>query len=619
MSTTPPNSAPRSITDFLTDGSLAALCAQVASLTGLAVELRDADDKRVIRRALPIAPPADAPIQITSPSNPLVKKPAKPHTSKAHTSKPEATDPAQGQPASSSVNVSSLDESHPFWALEEPALTGTDLQRFPLLLTGDITKSIGAIVLAPGSPVLAADARARLESALFLLAGTASELCQHEVELRNRMKELAALSRMSSLLVRAAGPQRVLEVALDSALEVMGLHAGAVYLMREDANGILTENEAELTVAASRNLSKEWLELPRPLSKDRQFDRLALSGQIVVSEDIAADERISITEEAAAERLGAAIHAGLVFKNRPLGVVRLYSREPRTFSDADRRLLASLVAQASAALEQARLLRFEQEEQRIQRQLQLASDVQRRMLPRSVPSIRTLDMAARYIPSFELGGDFYDFMDLGGHLGVVIGDVVGKGIAAALLMSSVRASLRAHVQEVYDLDEVVARVNVALCKDTRDNEFASIWYGVIDPVKGRLTYCSGGHEPPFVVRVPNHRAPTSADIDELSVGGMVVGVDPSQRYQRAVFDLRPNDLIVAFTDGITDAQNFANEKFGKKRLRSAVLRALAEKPSASASEIVERILWEVRQFCGLTPRIDDKTLVVVKVLPAPKL
>ncbi len=533
---------------------MAALCAELSELTGVEVKLVDSGGRRIIRR----------------------------------------------------------DPNKPGWELLGPTpVVGLTI---PLTLAAIDGRSIGSIVMGAGEPKLAPDARARLESALELLAGTASELCQHEVELRSRMKELAALSRMSSLLVRAAGPERVLEVALDSALEVLGLDAGAVYLLKEDADGVLSEHEEDLEVRASRHLSDDWLKYPKPLSKNREFDRLAMSGQIVVAEDIANDDRILITERAAQEGLAAGIHAGLVFKNRPLGVVRLYSRTPRSFDDSDRRLLASLVAQASAALEQARLLKFEQEEQRVQRQLQLASDVQRRMLPRNVPSIKAIDMAARYIPSFELGGDFYDFLDLSGHLGVVIGDVVGKGIAAALLMSSVRASLRAHTQQVYDLDEVVSRVNSALCKDTRDNEFASLWYGVIDPERHRLTYCSAGHEPPMVVRVPPHRAPSTADIDDLSVGGMVVGVDPSQRYQRAVFDIRPDDVLIAYTDGITDATNFASEKFGKKRLRAAILRALSDKPRATAAEIVERILWEVRQFCGLAPRVDDKTLVVVRML-----
>jgi sigma-B regulation protein RsbU (phosphoserine phosphatase) len=304
----------------------------------------------------------------------------------------------------------------------------------------------------------------------------------------------------------------------------------------------------------------------------------------------------------------------MVFKNRPQGVIRLYSRRPRGFDEGERRLLHSLAEQAAAALEQSRLLKFEQEEQRIQRQLQLAADVQRRMLPRSVPNVPRLDMAARYVPSFELGGDFYDFIVLSGHLGLMVGDVVGKGIAAALLMSAVRASLRAHVQEVYDLDEVVSRVNQALWSDTRENEFASLWYGVIDPAKLRLTYCSAGHEPPFVVHLPKGRAPTEANISELNVGGMVVGIDPTQRYQRAVFDLKPRDVIIAYTDGLCDTSNFSGERFGKKRLRAAVLKALTENPDATAAQVVDRVMWEVRQFAGLSPRPDDQTVIAVRVV-----
>jgi sigma-B regulation protein RsbU (phosphoserine phosphatase) len=550
----------RSITDFLTDGSLPALCAEMSSLTGVHVELRD-DQGRLIR---PVGP-------------------------------------AGG------------------WEVVEVAHAPIDttMLSIPLRLAEAGDAALGTILVGPGQPLLSGDARERLERALRLLAGTAGEICQHEVELRHRVKEVAALAQMSSLLVRAAGPDSVLAVTLDSAIEVLGLDSGAVYLLKEDFDGLSTEREEDLEVRASRGLSRDWLEHPLPLSKGREFDRLAMSGQIVVSENIAADPRVLIGEKAANEGLGAAIQAGLVFKNKPMGVIRLYSRVPRTFDEADRALLSSLAQQAAAALEQARLLRFEHEEQRVQRQLQLAADVQQRMLPRTPPNSPTLDMAARYIPSSELGGDFYDYIDLNGHVGVVVGDVVGKGIAAALLMSSVRASLRAFVQDLYDLDEVVSRVNIALCKDTRDNEFASLWYGVIDVARLRLTYCSGGHEPPIIVRVPEHRAPTSADMDELSVGGMVVGIDPSQRYQRAIFDLRERDVLIAYTDGIPDATNFSGEKFGKKRMRQAILRALSDKPDTSASDIAERILWEIRQFTGLAPRSDDKTLVVVRVLQAP--
>ena len=546
--------APVNITDFLTDGSLAALCGELSNLAGVAVELRDAHG-HAIRR--------------------------------------------------------SLDASNIAWHVDERPTADMPGQSMIPLRLGPFT--IGSLVVAAGTPVLANDARKRLEQMLNLLASTTTELCFHELELRHRIKEVAALARMSSLLNRATSPEKVLDVAMDLALDVLGMDAGSIMLLRE-RDGELSESEEDLVLATSRNLSQGWLDFPQPLSKDRTFDRLAMSGQVVVSEDISHDDRVLIPDRAAEEGLGAALHAGLVFKNRPLGVVRLYSRVPRSFDDADKRLLASIASQAAVALEQSRLLRLEKEEQVLQRQLQLAADVQRRMLPRGVPNFPNLDVAARYIPSFELGGDFYDFIDLNGHLGLVVGDVVGKGIAAALLMSSVRASLRAFAQDLYDLDEIVSRVNQAMCRDTRDFEFASLWYGVLDIHKMRLTYCSAGHEPPLVVRVPKHRAPTMADMDELTVGGMVVGIDPSQRYQRAVFDIRSGDVLVAYTDGLPDATNFNGERFGKQRVRNAVMKCLQDKPNANAGEIVERLLWEVRQWSGLSKtRSDDKTLVAVRV------
>lgn len=541
---------PTTITEFLTDGSLASLCESLSALLGVRVQVIDAFGRVVISRA-------------------------------------------KGT-----------------WEVAQPTAQAQAL--VPLTIG---PAKVGAFAIGAGDAPLDADSQRRLEATLKLLAGTVEELCQHELELRHRLREIAALTKMSSLLVRVAGPGRVVEVALDSALDVLELDAGSIVLFHENPDGGIAPLEEDVQLAAHRGLSPSWLNNPRPLGIDRIFDRLVIAGHMVLIPDLQADDRVNLKPEARAEGLAAAIQCGLTFNGRTLGVIRLYSRHVRTFEEQEKRLLASLAHQAAAALEQSRLLRFEQEEQRVQRQLELAADVQRRMLPRGVPDVPQLEVAAKYIPSFELGGDFYDFIELSGHLGVVIGDVVGKGIAAALLMASVRSSLRAHAQEVYDLDEVVRRVNQALCRDTRDYEFASLWYGVIDPAKWRLTYCSAGHEPPMVVR--RQADSSKLEIIELSVGGMVVGIDPSQRYQRAVFDIRPDDVIVGYTDGLSDAVNFAGERYGKRRLRDCLTRQLTEQPDATASAIVDRILWDLRQFAGLATRPDDLTLVVVRVKAKP--
>ena len=186
-------------------------------------------------------------------------------------------------------------------------------------------------------------------------------------------------------------------------------------------------------------------------------------------------------------------------------------------------------------------------------------------------------------------------------MGIAIGDVVGKGIAASLLMASVRASLRAYAQDVYDLDEIISRVNNALTRDTLDNEFATLWYGVFDPDTLRLTYCNAGHDPPMLLR--------DGEIHTLDTGGMIVGVQQDSEYEKGLFDMAPGDTLLLYTDGLVDSFNDAGEKFGRKRIEHA----LTESAEKSAADTINHILWQVRRFTGPRQGVDDTTLVVVKV------
>lgn len=551
----PASPAGLSITDFLTDGSLIGLCQELSRLAGVEVRLRDAQGRRVVR---------------------------------------------------------SREGGRAWRVLEDPPPEPADELVIPIALGAQVIGSLCIDAAAARDPGPTPE-HPGLEQTLRHLASAVGELCQHESDLRHRVKELDAVYRLTSLLVRVTDADTILRLTLDLALEALELDAGSVVMLPEDADGVTTDNEEDLVLKASVNLSRAWLECPMPLSRHRLFDRLALNGEVVVSPDIASDDRVLIADRAAAEGLAAAINAGLIYQGKRLGVIRLYSRRPRQFSDAERRLLRSLAQQAAVAVEQARLTRLEAEDARLQRQLELAADVQRRMLPRSVPASPGLDAAARYLPSAELGGDFYDFIELGGHLGIAVGDVVGKGIAAALLMSAVRASLRAFAQDVYDLDEVLSRVNQAVCRDTRDDEFATIWYGVIDPRTLRLTYCSAGHDPPLIVRATPGTDPSHTRIDELGVGGMAVGIDPAQRYERGMYDLRPGDVLLAFTDGLPDAMSFSGEKFGRARIRNAVLAFLAANPGAGPAQILDHLFWEIRRFTGLAYRPDDQTAVALRV------
>jgi serine phosphatase RsbU (regulator of sigma subunit) len=296
--------------------------------------------------------------------------------------------------------------------------------------------------------------------------------------------------------------------------------------------------------------------------------------------------------------------AGLVFRGRPIGVMRVYSRAPRVFSELDKRLLRSIAQQAAAAVQQSRLIRQRERDLEMERQVRLAADVQRRMLPRSLPSDPRVELAARYQPSFGLGGDFYDLFSLDGRIAIAVGDVAGKGVPAAMLMSLVRSSFRAHAERESSPDRVLTLVNRDLCRDSLPSEFATMWYGLLDPADGSLTMANAGHEPPLILR-------RGGRCQSLEIGELVAGIDPTVTYRLGHASLAPGDLLLAFTDGVPDVMSFEGERFGKVRLRR-VLESLAAEPEPDpAHAAIGRVLRELRQFGGLSARQDDTTLVAV--------
>ena len=487
--------------------------------------------------------------------------------------------------------------------LDTPIPPGSTV--LPILIDDE---RIGSVVVHPADP----DAREPAAAAARLIANATREICTDVSELRHRVAEIDTLYRLSAMLVKGGDVEDTLDAALRSALEVLELDAGSIMLLPEDADGLAKgESEADLERSVAVNLSEKWLSNPLPLSREREFDRRALAGEVVVSENLADDPRVLLPEQCVEEGLGAYMGAGMVFDNRPIGVIRVYDREPREFSRAERRLLRSIAQSAAASVEQARLIRLRARERRTQRALRIAGAVQQRMLPDKVPAVPGVDLAARYRPSYEIGGDFYDLFESHGRLAIVVGDVVGKGVAAGLLMSAVRATMRAYAELSDDLSRVLARTNDALCRDTTVNEFATVWMGTIDPHTRELRYVSAGHDRPLLFRRDEHGVWIGRT---LEAGGLVAGVAPAESYPVQMEKLFPGDVLVAYTDGITDAQSFDARRFGRARLVGAIGSTLTAEPGLSAAELVDRVFWAVRQFTGLHQQADDETLVIARIV-----
>ncbi len=428
---------------------------------------------------------------------------------------------------------------------------------------------------------------------LYLWANGLTQLCYQGYELHHRVEELSTLYKLSTLLSAHRNLQQVLDAAARSAAEVMNVKAASIRLLDDEGR--------ELLPRAVYNLSEQYLNKGPVVVEASELYRRTLAGEITYVEDMATDERVLYPEDARREGLVSILAALMIYQGRPIGVIRLYTGQKRAFTKFETNMLRAVAQLLAAAIENTRLMADHAEGERVQRQVRVAAAVQRRMMPSEGPKLPPFDIAARYVPSYELGGDFYDFIDLDGHVGIAVGDVVGKGIPASLLMASVRASLRAYAQDVYDLDEIISRVNVALTRDTLDNEFATLFYAVIDPTTRRMTYCNAGHEPPLLLR--------GKEVIQLEAGGMIVGVDERQKYEKGLLDFRPGDLLLIYTDGLTDAQSFKGQRFGRPR----VIDAMRDMAHAPARDALNHILWQMRRFTGLKRNIDDTTLVVVKV------
>lgn len=298
-------------------------------------------------------------------------------------------------------------------------------------------------------------------------------------------------------------------------------------------------------------------------------------------------------------------------RDKLLGFISLGpKRSDEPYSGADVRLLKSVAAQTGLALENARLMSAIAEEvaqrERLNREVEIAREVQERLFPQSLPPIRSLEYAGTCRPALGVGGDYYDFLALpGGQLGIAIGDVSGKGIAAALTMASLQASLRGEATRAPEnLAALVSNVNRLVYEASSSNRYATFFYAQYNPQSNQLTYVNAGHNPPMLF----HSANGALQVSRLETGGTVVGLIEHFPYDQGVVTMSPGDILVAFTDGISEAMNRNDEEWGEERLRETV-KCCANLPP---SEMITRIMERADTFVAGAKQHDDMTLVVLR-------
>jgi len=316
-------------------------------------------------------------------------------------------------------------------------------------------------------------------------------------------------------------------------------------------------------------------------------------------------------------QVAASLAVPVFSKNEIIAVLLLGEPGRGSLSAEILRALPPAAAQLGLMLENGRLTDRIVEQERLRREMLLATEVQKRLFPQAWPQASSIQLAGMCMPARGVGGDYYDFLDLGNRqVGVALADVAGKGIAAALIMSVVQASLRS-LSDLCNcsLADLATRMNRLLYRSTGSNSYATFFYAQVDEQKRELRYVNAGHNPPMLLRGPgwvSGHVPfvaSAANVEELATGGTIIGMFAQAAYEEALIELRSGDVMIVFSDGVSEAHNPAEEEYGEERLKE-LLRKVSH---LAVNDMAGAVMQELKKWMLDAPQHDDLTFVLMKV------
>jgi sigma-B regulation protein RsbU (phosphoserine phosphatase) len=461
---------------------------------------------------------------------------------------------------------------------------GTDVGE--LELEGEAAQALdseGIVLVESVAAILALALRARSTG------GPDGDL-ERRLELETTMneigKEMTHILELEQLLNRIAVLMRRV-----IAYEILG-----IFLYRAES-GLL-----ELQVAIGYH--EETIERIRTVRPGQGLlGHAALERKTQVTSDMAHDPRAIAAFTVDGRATVSEVAVPIVFRDRLLGAVVVESCDPRHFTPERVQVLETLASQMAVCIDNAQLFQqLLQKEQKLEADFALARDLQASMLPVTMPDLERFEAAAVYRPAESLGGDYYDFLWLDeGLLALAIGDVSGKGVAAAMTMAATRSALRFAARLHSAPSQVLYHVNRRLYRDVKKRTFVSLFYATLDVASGLCRWSNAGHYPPVLLRA-------AEPMVELDKGGMVLALFDKARYSSQQTQLEPGDLLVCYTDGVIEARNTADEEFGKERL----IEFLRHRRGSTAREVVRAVTGELKKFTRGAPQHDDITLLALK-------
>jgi sigma-B regulation protein RsbU (phosphoserine phosphatase) len=420
------------------------------------------------------------------------------------------------------------------------------------------------------------------------------KLDEEKERLKRAVKELSILNDIGVAISSTMAVDKMTELILKRCIKHIGAEQGAIWLVEQ-------KPEVDPLKTFMRVSDPVISGLPYRLGMNLVGWMLKNQKPLLIN-DLTKDERFKVIRKESAN-IRSLLAVPLTLKNKMIGILCLFNKKDDSdFTQEDQRLLSIIAIQSAQTIENARLYEEERKLQALEEDLRTARHIQQSLLPKENPKLAGIDIAGLSIPAKEVGGDYYDFIPIDDdHLGIAIADVSGKGTPAALLMANLQACLRGQAVINRSVKDTVTKANFMLSRFMDMGKFITLFYGILNIKNKTFTYTNAGHNFPFLLD-------KDGNLKTLEKGGIILGMFDTAVYEEETVQLKPGDLLLLYTDGITEATNDKEEMFEEKRL----LKLLKDNQSLSAQPFSQKIVDEVLLFCGTIPQGDDITLVLVK-------
>jgi len=414
--------------------------------------------------------------------------------------------------------------------------------------------------------------------------------------------KLRMLLDITKKISRSLDLQEVLNLVMDTLDSLIPYDAAGIFVVKcvDDSIAGTAEEPCVFEAEAVRGYDIEELTNLHLKLGEGLIGQVALTSEPIISSDVRKNPNyINARGQTRSEMV-----APIISNTEVIGVFDLESDEFNAYSDDDLQVLMLLASQVAIIIEKVMLHEHLIEKKRLEGQLEVARQVQLELLPAKDPQLEGYDISAYNFPTEEVSGDYYDWVRIyDDQIGLVIADVSGKGVPAALLMAFLRASLRAATHIGYSPHISMAKVNYLLWESIERNQFVTAFYGILDVTNKTLTYTNAGHNPPILLK-------QNGDVSFMNRGSVPLGMFRDTRYHDYYLTTEPGDLLVLYTDGVTEAQNEKEEEYGRDRLAQAV----RSNHELGARDLITALHTEVVDWTGGRGATDDVTFFVIKAL-----